>query len=78
MIRLGYWYLNEGKTAYARLVFEINLMANPESWNAYDSLAEIYFQQGDSTKAIQYYQQSLKRNPNNTNGRKMLMRLTGN
>lgn len=78
LLRLGYRYLQKENIAAARLIFELNLKAHPESWNAFDSLAELYLQMGDKKRAIRLYQESLKRNPENTNGKKMLMRLTGN
>ncbi|MFK7969637.1 MAG: serine hydrolase [Bacteroidia bacterium] len=78
MQRLGYRYLQKGEVEAARTIFELNLLAHPESWNAYDSLAEAYAQLGNKDRAIQLYRESLKRNPANKNGKKMLMRLTGN
>ena len=72
MNALGYKFLNEGKTDEAIAVFKLNVEEYPESWNVYDSLAEAYLKKGEKKLAITNYKQSVKLNPNNENGKKML------
>jgi Tfp pilus assembly protein PilF len=44
----------------------------PAPWNQLDALARAYEQRGDKEHAIQYYELSLKVNPNNEWARKKL------
>lgn len=74
---LGYRYLQGGKTAEASAVFEINAGAFPESWNAWDSLAESYLYSRDREKAEIHYAKSVALNPENQNGKDMLSELRG-
>ncbi|MYN24879.1 serine hydrolase domain-containing protein [Duganella levis] len=48
-------------------VLTLNTELHPASWNAFDSLGEIFQKAGDTTKAIENYRRSLKLNPDNTN-----------
>lgn len=45
----------------------MNTEDHPNSWNAYDSLAEAYMDHGDINLAIKYYRKSLDLNAGNTN-----------
>ncbi len=72
---LGYQLLGKGKTAEAVEIFKLNVEAYPESWNAYDSLAEVYMKNGNNQLAVKYYRKSLEINPQNENGKKMLKKL---
>ncbi len=47
----------------------------PGSWNAYDSLAEGYYQKGEKQKALMLYKKSLELNPANENGKKFVERI---
>lgn len=49
----------------------------PESGNAHDSLAEVYYRSGDITRAIENYRQSLVLDPGNTNAAEQLKVLRG-
>jgi hypothetical protein len=61
----GYWLLTTKKqTVLAIKVFKVNLQRHPGSANMYDSLAEGYAILGDKPKAIQFYRQALKVDPN--------------
>ncbi len=75
MNAIGYSLLREGKKREAIEVFKLNSEAYPESWNVWDSLAEAYMENGDTKRAIQYYERSLELNPANENGREMLRRI---
>ena len=73
--RIGYELLGNKQVAAAVAVFEQNVKLYPDSWNAYDSLAEAYAADGDLRLAIQYYQKSLKLNPDNANAKIALRQL---
>jgi tetratricopeptide (TPR) repeat protein len=72
---LGYTLLgrDEANAQEAALVlFRLNVELYPDSWNVYDSLAEGYHRTGNGERAIHFYRESLKRNPDNDNGKRML------
>jgi 3-oxoadipate enol-lactonase len=66
MNQLGYQYLQSGNVEDAIEIFKLNVLAYPESWNVYDSLAEAYMNKGENALAIENYQKSLDLNPQNT------------
>jgi N-acetylglucosamine-6-phosphate deacetylase len=72
---LGYLYLQSGKLDEALAVFEMNVSAFPESWNAYDSLAEAYLEKGDKVKAKLNYKKSVALNPESPTGIAALKKL---
>jgi tetratricopeptide (TPR) repeat protein len=74
---LGYEFLQSQRVAEAIKIFKLNVEAFPDSWNVYDSLAEGYMVNGDKQLAIEFYNKSLEINPDNTNGKQMLERITG-
>jgi hypothetical protein len=55
----GYQLMSEQKTDEALAIFERNIKAHPQSWNAYDSLAEAYGIRGDKDKALENYSKAL-------------------
>jgi 3-oxoadipate enol-lactonase len=63
----AYGYLQGGKVKEAIELFKLNVMAYPDSWNTYDSLAEAYLADGNKELAILYYEKSLELNPENSN-----------
>jgi glyoxylase-like metal-dependent hydrolase (beta-lactamase superfamily II) len=73
--RLGYRLLMGGRISEAIEVFKMNIEMYPDSWNVYDSLGEAYMENGQNDLAIEYYQKSLKLNPQNTNAVNMLKRI---
>ena len=73
--RLGYSLLHAGQPARAIDVFSLQVSVFPESWDAYDSLAEAHMLGGDRERAIELYERSLELNPDNGNGRRMLQKL---
>ena len=75
MITLGYQYLRKGRPAEAVAAFEINAEAHPESWNAWDSLAEACYEKGDKQKALEFYRKSVELNPASENGKKFIERI---
>ncbi len=71
----GYVFLHHKKMDEAIEVFKINVEAYPDSWNVYDSLGEAYLVAGDLDRATKYYEKSLALNPDNENGKKMLVKI---
>lgn len=73
--RLGYQLIAEKQLDAAIQVFQLNVEAYPDSYNAYDSLGEAYANHGDRDLAIKYYEKSLELNPDSQNGKEALRRL---
>jgi tetratricopeptide (TPR) repeat protein len=71
---LGYQLLKKSPKN-AVVFFEMNVKLYPDSWNAYDSLAEGYMNLGQNKRAVKYYEKSLQLNPNNKNAEEMLKKL---
>lgn len=69
---LGYYLLQNGEIDDAIVIFKFNTTEYTESANAYDSLGEAYFTDGEIEKAKQNYQKSLELNPGNQNAADML------
>lgn len=63
----AYRVMSSGQTKEALELFKLNVSLYPDSWNAYDSLAEGYEKLGDSTLATENYRRSLALNPDNKN-----------
>jgi predicted TPR repeat methyltransferase len=57
-------------------LFEINAELYPESWNVYDSLGEALLKSGRTAEGVAMYERSLVLNPENTNGKEILDRLS--
>jgi Tfp pilus assembly protein PilF len=55
---LGYAYYAEGDKAKAKAHFDKYLELRPDGYNAYDSMAEYYFNEGDMENALAYYKQA--------------------
>jgi tetratricopeptide (TPR) repeat protein len=68
----AYSLLGKNETEKAIEVFKLNVTLNPDSWNAYDSLAEAYLKAGNKELAIKNYKRSLELNPKNDNATKVL------
>ena len=73
--RLGYQLLKAKKFKEAIRIFQLNVEAYPKSSNVFDSLGEAYMDNGDNEEAIGNYRRSLKLNPKNGNGARMLEKL---
>jgi CubicO group peptidase (beta-lactamase class C family) len=71
----GYDFLRGGDTERAILIFKVNMILYPGSYNVYDSYAEACYKKGDKTLAIDNYKKSLKLNPDNQNAINMLKEL---
>jgi hypothetical protein len=66
---LGYQLMGMGKTDEALKVFEKNTVDHPDSWNAWDSLAEGLLTNGDKVKSKQLYEKALGMAPDNQKDR---------
>jgi len=73
---LGYKALQSGDLDQAKLIFQRNVRCYPNSANVHDSLAELYFKDGDLEKSMDGYRKSLELNPTNENAKMMLDRIT--
>ena len=75
--RLGYQLLGKGETQAAIQILQLNVETHPKSSNAHDSLGEAYAAAGHKELAIESYRKALALNPENTNSKAALLRLTG-
>jgi len=73
--RLGYELLAQRKLPDAIAVFSVNVLANPMSANAADSLGEAYATAGERAKAIACYRKALQLDPTLESSRAALARL---
>lgn len=75
LIRNGYEELSQNKFDEAIWIFTMNCIANPKSFNAYDSLGEAYMNKGDKISAIKNYEKSLQLDPTNENAAEMIKKM---
>lgn len=68
----GYQFLQAGKVNEAAAIFKLNTQAFPKSSNVYDSYGEALMALGNKTEALENYKKSVKLNPGNQNGIKIL------
>ncbi|MEP1306261.1 MAG: serine hydrolase [Balneola sp.] len=73
--RVGYALVNMDRIKDAIEVFKLNAEQFPQSWNVFDSLAEMYLKDGNKKLAIENYEKSIKLNPKNSNGISILKEL---
>lgn len=71
----GYQLLSQKRYQLAIELFKLQTLSFEDSYDAYDSLAEAYMKAGNTKLAIEYYTQSLKLNPRNTNAINQLAKL---
>jgi tetratricopeptide (TPR) repeat protein len=72
---LGYKLMGANRIPDAITIFQANVRAHPDSWNAWDSLGEGYANAHDRQNALQAYRKSIELNPKNTGGQQMIERL---
>ena len=75
MIRACHFLLGEGLVEEAVRIFELNVEAYPDSWNAREGLGEAFMAAGQTDLAIQAYEKALEINPDNDNAVSWLQRL---
>ena len=68
----GYEFLQSGKVKEAAAIFKLNTQAFPKSFNVYDSYGEALMALGNKAEAIENYKQSVRLNPGNQKGIKIL------
>jgi tetratricopeptide (TPR) repeat protein len=76
--RVGIALLDSGAIDDAILVFRRNVADQPHAWNAYDSLGYAYMTRsgdGDVALAIENYEEAVRLNPGNDEGRRYLAEL---
>lgn len=71
---VGYSYI-ETNPKKALSYFKLNVKNYPESFNAYDSLGEVYMLLGDKENALNNYRKSFELNSENKNALKMIQQL---
>ena len=72
---LGYFYLGRKEFEKAIAIFKLNIEVFPYAFNVYDSYGEALLAQGNKKEAIENYEYSVKLNPDNENGIKVLQGL---
>jgi CubicO group peptidase (beta-lactamase class C family) len=72
MNTLGYGFLETGNLNEAAAFFKLNIQAFPKSFNVYDSYGEALLALGNKTEALDNYKKSVRLNPGNENGIKIL------
>jgi len=72
---IGYALMTGKRINDAIKVFELNTKENPQSGNAYDSLAESYFTDNQFEISKENYLKSLKLAPDNNNAKEMLKKI---
>ena len=72
---LGYSFLGNEKLDQALEVFKLTTVLFPDSFNAYDSYGEALLKSNRKEEAIEMYEKSIELNPENENGKKVLLEL---
>ena len=78
LIKKGYEQLSQNNYDAAIDIFTMNCIANPNSFNAFDSLGEAYMNKGDKISAIKNYEKSLQLDPTNENAKHIINKLNIN
>jgi len=74
----GYDLLGLNKNKDAIKVFTLCTEEYPNSANAFDSLAEAYYTDGDPKESLKNYQRSIELNPDNRNAADWIKKIRGN
>ncbi|MFS4468742.1 alpha/beta fold hydrolase [Maribacter sp. 2210JD10-5] len=72
---LGYSFLGNEELDKALEVFKLTIILFPDSFNAYDSYGEALLKANRKAEAIEMYEKSIELNPENENGKKVLLQL---
>lgn len=72
---LGYSFLENEELDKALEVFKLTTILFPDSFNAYDSYGEALLKSNRKAEAIEMYERSIELNPENENGKKILLQL---
>lgn len=72
---IGRSWMDKGNSKAAIGVYLINVKLSPDSWNAYEELADAYMLNNQNDLALINYEMSVKLNPDNEEGKKQIERL---
>lgn len=72
---LGYQFIKEDKLDIAKFIFKLNAKNNPDDFNVWDSLGEIYMLLGEDELAIESYEKSLELYDGNLNAKEMIQKI---
>lgn len=73
----GYFFLYGVEDIEAAITtMQLNVERYPDSYNAYDSLGDVYAANGDNELAIENFEKSLELNPDNENAQEQIEALT--
>lgn len=75
LITIAYTLMSSDRLSDAIKVFEFNIKENPKSVNAFDSLAEGYFNNGQLELSKENYKKSLDLNSENKNAKEMIIKI---
>ena len=73
---IGYALLEKNRINEAIAIFSYNTKLFPKDGNAFDSLGEAYYKQGDKKNALINYKKSLKLEPDNKGAKDMVAALS--
>ena len=71
----GYTFMRNEELEKALEVFKLNTMLFPDSWNTYDSYGEALLKSNRKEEAIEMYEKSIEMNPENENGKQLLLKM---
>jgi hypothetical protein len=71
----GHELMSADKLEPALEVFRLNSLIFTNAWNVWDSLAECYYNMKKFDLALKNYEKSIRLNPDNENGKKMIERI---
>ncbi len=69
---LGYHFIYEDDLEKANTILKLNMEAFPNAFNVYDSYGELLLKQGARAEGIENYRKSIKLNPGNQHGIRVL------
>lgn len=73
--RLGYQLIEKKQLEDAIKIFQLLISEFPNSANAYDSIGEAYYLNGNTDLALLNYKKSVELNPTNSNAEKMIKKI---
>ncbi|PKP23933.1 MAG: hypothetical protein CVU06_05820 [Bacteroidetes bacterium HGW-Bacteroidetes-22] len=73
---IGRSWMGKGNYKAAIGVYKIKAKLSPDSWNAYEELAEAYMRNNQNDLALTNYEMSIKLNPNNEAVKKQIEKLS--
>ncbi len=71
----GYSFVQSGHAKDAEAILKLNIEAFPDPFNVFDSYGEVLLVLGDTTRSIENYKKSVRLNPGNKKGLKVLAEL---